>query len=231
MITLSDKERREEKKAKFMNALRMMRAQGMSTKDIAKRLGKNYMTVHRWLRGDFDIDKLPTRSYESVMGDAPFLGISERIRGGDAVSGEDDGGAERGYIPVFTGRPSDLARFFDDLGLPKPGVEPHEQIECPPELLNERWLYGITIYESDLSMMPVLRPGWTVIVKPSGQPRDGNFVVARLETTPREVVVREFGRREGKIVLKAYNPAYGELVLDPSAVGWIKPVSHIRLPE
>ncbi len=214
----------QDEKAHILYVLKELRAQ-KSAEDIAQLVGRNPMTVRRWLQGKFTMEEMPLKSYRAIMRAAQDLGIplalGERSRWG---ASREEGDAERGLIPVYQGTGRELAGFFNDLGYPLPAAEPVNHVARPPDLIDERWAYGVRM--SDESMSPKIEPGATAIVAPSRQAREGNVVVARLRT--HEVVVRRYTRRDGQIVLTAINPAFGELVLNQEYVEWMRPVVWIR---
>jgi len=225
MITTEERVVQEKYRTLFMNKLRYERSL-KTARSMGKEYKVNPMTIQRWLRGEFQIDEIPLKTYRKVMGDDFLLGIgvAERERRPRGVIG--DTPEERGMVPVYTGDSRSLAALFNELGQPTGDTD--DYIECPPDLLDEQWIYGIRIPAGDLSMAPMLRPGNVAVVRPSAVPQDGDVVVARLGAT-QEVVVRIMERQGEMILLRAVNPSFGASTYPADAITWMRPVVWVNL--
>jgi len=67
------------------------------------------------------------------------------------------------------------------------------------------------VVEGD-SMEPEFSPGDVVVVDPNAQPKSGDYVVARLEGED-QATFKQFLKKKGKVVLKALNSTYPNLLL------------------
>ncbi|MCW5697098.1 MAG: helix-turn-helix transcriptional regulator [Bauldia sp.] len=104
--------------------------------------------------------------------------------------------------------------YFDDSGFP--AGEGWEEVEFPGS--RDGNAYALTV--SGDSMLPLYRPGDTIVVSPAARCAVGDRVVAK--TRSGEVMVKVLKRRTAKLVeLQSLNPAHPDRVLPAGEVEWI----------
>lgn len=104
--------------------------------------------------------------------------------------------------------------FFDDSGFP--AGEGWDKVAFPGS--RDGNAYALTV--SGDSMLPLYRPGDTIVVSPAARCEPGDRVVVR--TRKGEVMVKVLKRRTARqIELQSLNPAHDDRVLKAADVEWV----------
>ena len=189
-------------------------ARGITQSELGRRAQIAQGHMSRIEAGKQHPQERTIRKIASVLGVsvAELLGEEQSARIGCATT------AANAPVPVFTAGTAGIGKCFNVRGYPIRAGESF--IRRPDDLVGEKHAYGLRIVGN--GMAPAFRPGQIVVVAPSKTPRIGDRVVVRLKDG--RLLVREYFRKGGNIVLHPVNQNCGDRVFSPSEVDWIKPI-------
>jgi SOS-response transcriptional repressor LexA len=214
---------------KFCNNLRMLRLRlGLTQEQLADKLGFSTSSIAHWET----IPKLPSPKKLRMLADK--LGCTIPYLIGDEIQNTLPDPHQSPAIP--TGKVT-TQRVFQEIpvvswaraGVASDYADLCNQIdETIPSECKDPNAFALII-EGD-SMEPKFEAGYRVIFSPNNEPRNGDFVVARLKEG-HGVLFKRFKRtgNEGKLVrLESLNPAYTVLEFPLHGFHFIYPAVEFR---
>lgn len=217
----------QERNEIFVNAVvNLSKEHGMKHKDIAEAIGVRPTYFSQLMNGRSPSAKI-VKSVQLLAFQRNSQGKSIAATGellADSVNVPFNPGTRRVPVVAWAIASATLEHFSGNFGDLANQIDEAVATEC-----KDPNAYALII-EGD-SMEPRFCAGDRVILAPNSEPRNGDYVVARLRETG-QVLFKRFRRTgvEGKIIrLESLNPAYGPVEYPESAFRLIHPVVDAKM--